>query len=302
MWQKLGRIFEINQINDLLWTHSSYPVPNREDENLFVYFAARDKKGTSRVFRFLFDAQSGILEKNSPLIEPGPIGTFDCDGVAPRCFVKHDNKQILYLIGWNKCQTFPYSLSIGAAFYHDGKFQKIGQIIGRNRFDPIFCTSPCVIHEDGIFKMWYCSCTEWQDGGPKYLIKYCESHNGLDWLPSEQISLGYEVDESLGWPCVLKNGNSYEMYFSKRKNSSNKQNNNYHLGHAVSYDGIKFFDSGISPLLPSKNSLEWDSEMICYTTVFEDYLFYNGNGFGKSGIGVAKKNYFSSTQQIATFV
>ena len=36
----------------------------------------------------------------------------------------------------------------------------------------------------------------------------------------------------------------------------------------------------------------WDSEMQCYPFFFEDdgskYLFYNGNGYGVAGIGVAK--------------
>ena len=35
----------------------------------------------------------------------------------------------------------------------------------------------------------------------------------------------------------------------------------------------------------------WDSECICYPYVFdynnERYMFYNGNGYGKSGFGLA---------------
>jgi len=35
----------------------------------------------------------------------------------------------------------------------------------------------------------------------------------------------------------------------------------------------------------------WDSEMICYPHVFEHngekHMLYNGNGYGKSGIGLA---------------
>jgi hypothetical protein len=36
----------------------------------------------------------------------------------------------------------------------------------------------------------------------------------------------------------------------------------------------------------------WDSEMMCYPYVFdhkgERYMLYNGNGYGKSGFGIAK--------------
>ena len=35
----------------------------------------------------------------------------------------------------------------------------------------------------------------------------------------------------------------------------------------------------------------WDSEMVCYPYIFtyceNKYMFYNGNGFGKTGIGYA---------------
>ena len=35
----------------------------------------------------------------------------------------------------------------------------------------------------------------------------------------------------------------------------------------------------------------WDSEMICYAYLFEHdsklYMLYNGNGYGKTGIGLA---------------
>lgn len=290
MWQKLGKIFEVNQNSELLWTHSSYPVPHHENDDLFVYFASRSKDGTSRVFKFLFHENKATLAHPEPIIEPGCNGSFDCDGVAPRCFVKHQDKELLYLIGWNKCHSFPYTLSIGAAFYHQGKFEKIGQVFGRNRYDPIFCTSPSVLLDDGIYKMWYCSCTEWQSCGPKYLIKYAESSNGIDWLPSETISLGYEAEEALGWPCVTKTCNGYDMYFCKRKNTDKKYLNYYESGLAYSKDGLKFLDTGTSPLVRANQPDAWDSEMICYTSVLQDYLFYNGNGFGKSGIGVAKKS------------
>jgi hypothetical protein len=40
---------------------------------------------------------------------------------------------------------------------------------------------------------------------------------------------------------------------------------------------------------PSEN--DWDSEMICYPFVFDHagrrYMLYNGNGYGKTGFGIA---------------
>ena len=62
------------------------------------------------------------------------------------------------------------------------------------------------------------------------------------------------------------------------------------LGYAVSQDGITWQRrDDLMNLLPSEDG--WDSQMICYPCVFEHrgqrYMFYNGNYFGKTGIGLA---------------
>jgi hypothetical protein len=64
----------------------------------------------------------------------------------------------------------------------------------------------------------------------------------------------------------------------------------YRIGYAESIDGLDWVrkddESGIDV---SPNG--WDSEMICYPRVFEHkdrlYMLYNGNGYGKSGFGLA---------------
>ena len=64
----------------------------------------------------------------------------------------------------------------------------------------------------------------------------------------------------------------------------------YRMGYAESKDGIHFTradnKAGIDV---SKEG--WDSTMICYPTIVEVdgrlLMFYNGNGFGRTGIGYA---------------
>lgn len=64
----------------------------------------------------------------------------------------------------------------------------------------------------------------------------------------------------------------------------------YLPGFAESFDGIhwvrKDHEIGITP-----SPRGWDSEMLCYPSLiqYEDkiYMFYNGNGMGKSGFGYA---------------
>ena len=64
----------------------------------------------------------------------------------------------------------------------------------------------------------------------------------------------------------------------------------YRIGYAESEDGIHFnrMDEKVGI---DVSKFGWDSEMICYPHVFahngEKYMLYNGNGYGKEGIGLA---------------
>ena len=54
-------------------------------------------------------------------------------------------------------------------------------------------------------------------------------------------------------------------------------------------DGIKW--ERIKEIELDVSESGWDSEMVCYPYVFEYndklYMLYNGNGYGKTGIGLA---------------
>ena len=94
-------------------------------------------------------------------------------------------------------------------------------------------------------------------------------------------SLGYE-ERSL-----------YKMWYAKRKKSDYRTNikNSYRIGYAESNDGIKWIrkDSLMKKFDISNDG--WDSEMICYPFIFDHkgkrYMLYNGNGYGKTGFGLA---------------
>lgn len=77
------------------------------------------------------------------------------------------------------------------------------------------------------------------------------------------------------------------MWFSSR---ADKTNDTYRIRYAESDDGIKWIrkDEEVGINVSDKG---WDSEMICYPFVFKHnnshYMLYNGNSYGKSGIGLA---------------
>ena len=82
---------------------------------------------------------------------------------------------------------------------------------------------------------------------------------------------------------MVKEKNGYRMWYSYRGKS-------YRIGYAESKDGLDWTrkDDEVELDVSSKG---WDSEMIEYPFVFDHqgkrYMLYNGNGYGKTGIGLA---------------
>ena len=76
------------------------------------------------------------------------------------------------------------------------------------------------------------------------------------------------------------------MCFSSR---GEKKISTYRIRKATSKDGIKWERTKEIELDVSESG--WDSEMVCYPYVFEYngklYMLYNGNNYGKTGIGLA---------------
>jgi len=85
---------------------------------------------------------------------------------------------------------------------------------------------------------------------------------------------------------VLNDSGDYEMWFSYRSGTGQS----YRIGHARSDDGKNWvLDLGGTGIDVSPSG--WDSEMIEYPYVFDHngarYMLYNGNGYGKTGFGLA---------------
>ena len=92
---------------------------------------------------------------------------------------------------------------------------------------------------------------------------------------------------------MLKVGDKYRMWYSRRDllNFRTDAKQGYRGGYAESEDGITWErrdnEFGLEP-----SSSGWDSETIAYPYCLriDDRLlmFYNGNGFGRSGFGYAE--------------
>jgi hypothetical protein len=142
------------------------------------------------------------------------------------------------------------------------------------------------------------SCTEWREKEPRYHLKYAESRDGIHWDLNGKVAVDYANDNEAGIASatVIKKDKDYHMWYSYRffGDYRNESKFAYRIGYARSENGIDWQrqDDGSETLSVSSDQDDWDSQMVAYPFVIEtkmgDYLFYNGNGFGKSGIGFAK--------------
>jgi hypothetical protein len=307
-WVKKGLIFAPDGNSDWLHSHAALPVVDRTGDSYRVYFSGRDERGRAQVGYFETDPQFQQVTRVSerPVIALGPLGTFDDSGVTTSWIVNHAGKKYHYYSGWSLGVSVPFYFFIGLAISEDGgeNYQRVSPspILERNSIDPYLTASPCVLVEEGRWRMWYVSGTGWElkDGRPehRYHIKYAESHDGIEWQRDGRVCIDYQSPDeyAISRPCVIRDGDLYRMWFAARGGS-------YRIGYAESADGLiwtrKDRDSGIDV-----SESGWDSEMIAYPYVFRHqgdyYVLYNGNGYGQSGIGLAvlDKYYRSEDERL----
>jgi hypothetical protein len=307
-WIKQGLIYTSNGEYEWNQTHAQVPVVDVLNEQVWrIYYSARDRNNKSNTSYIEVEAgnPARILYKhNQPILTLGRLGTFDESGLMPSWIIEHKGIKYLYYIGWSVKQTVPYHNAIGLAISEDGgkHFEKFseGPLFDISYREPYFTGTSCVLIENDIWKNWYLSCTKWEiiNGKPEafYHIKYAESKNGIDWERKGIVAINYKDNNEAGIvkASVFKENNLYKMWYSYRGAVEYRSNTNasYKIGYAESVDGIhwerKDEHSGIEL---SANG--WDSEMMAYPHVVsykgKKFMFYNGNGFGRSGFGYATR-------------
>lgn len=303
-WEKKGLIYVPDGSLEWSQTHAQIPTPIQYDKDTIrVFFATRNKDGKTQTGYVDLDIDNPSKIKsigNKPIIRMGKPGLHDDSGAMPFCVFNDNNEYKFYYTGWHIPTTVSYDLTIGMCRSKDlDEFNKIskGPLISKNMYEPFWAAAPCIIKEEKLYKMWYISCYDWVEIEgklePVYNIKYSESIDGINWKLSNDVTIKTKFEnEALGRPWVIKEDNIYKMWYSTRgsENYRNKTGSHYMIGYAESIDGKNWErHDNISGIGLSDEG--WDSEMIEYASIFKyknkKYMFYNGNGFGRSGFGYA---------------
>jgi hypothetical protein len=306
MWIKKGVLIDIENYNEWMVSHACVPTAiNIDDNTTRIYYAPRNKSGKSIPTFFDIDQNEPAKVKyihDKPILDLGELGTFDDDGIMPCSAVRISDTCIyLYYVGWNPSVSVPYRNSIGIAISNDNgyTFEKPfkGAIVERNRDEPFFTASPFVLKENDKWHLWYASSTGFvmADNKPEplYEIKYAYSNDGINWTrPNITCIPPAEQYQCTARPSVIKEDEIYKMWYTFRGSFDYRDgNDSYKIGYAESSDGMNW------KRLDEKSGIElsasgWDSKMQTYPSVIKikgkKYLFYNGNGFGKTGIGLAE--------------
>lgn len=293
-WDKLGLIFDVDKKNDWMYSHAALPIAKQIKGDLYrIFFSVRDMSNRSHGAFVDMDITNPTKQLNiseTPTLNPGQRGLFDDSGVSLSCYV--DALNLMYYLGWNLPKTVPFSNQIGAAKMDKTyQFEKISRvpIVSKCNEEPFSYGYPWVLKVNGIYKMWYDTNLSWNENSfkkTKFILRYAESENGIDWDKKYINCIMLSKNERyISRPCVLIEDDVYKMWYCVNVECR------YKLGYAESTDGRQWvrMDNQVGI---STSKTGWDSDEICYPYVFdhkgERYMLYNGNGYGKTGFGLAR--------------
>lgn len=293
-WKSLGHVFCADGNKDWMHTHASYPTPIVQGNgNVQVLFSPRDKDGKSHIaaMDIVLSGEKyevcGISE--TPILSPGTRGAFDDAGVTIGSAVKTSGGFDLYYLGWSLSQSVPFTNFIGLAHW-DGSGQakrhSKAPVIGRSDIDPYSVGYPWVMEEGGQKHIWYGSHNFWGPQGleMEHVIRHGTSKDGIIWdidnKPAIDVAGGNEF--AVSRPCVIQAYGGYHMWYARRFEQ-------YKPGYAFSKD-LKNWQRN-DEAFSLDNRSDWDCDAITYMSVFSIgenfYMLYNGNGYGRTGFGLA---------------
>jgi len=284
------------------FTHASHPaVIHINNNRFFLVFASRDKLQHSHLFGTLISVNDGVITVESEvkvLARPGPVGTFDCDGILPCNFVKDGNQIYLYYCGWQNLPEMRWICDSGRFIFNPFeitcKREFDGPIFGRNKDNPLFAVATAVYKKsDGDWITWYNKGLSWHLEGERWEAKYgvhiALSNDGVSWRTKEGLVIPFLDDQehSFGRPTVLFHNEQFHMWFGCRGSGGLFE---YKIGYASSSNGIDWKrQDNLAGVIPS--GVGWDSKAVTYPSVFKHqnfiYMFYCGNNYGKTGFGYA---------------
>ena len=299
--------------NQMLFAQS--PQTLKLEDRIRVYFSTRSSDTAGQYLSHIsfveFDENfSEINSANHEVIELGKLGTFDEHGIFPLHIYSEPGRILGYIGGWSRKRSVSVDGAIGLSVSIDNglTFSRLGDgpILDASINEPFLIGDPFVLRTEKEFHLWYIRGTKWLEDPDSfrkeriYKIAHATSSDGINWTKDKE---GVQIiEDRLGqyeaqaMPSVIKIDEAYFLFycyrdvFDFRTNSSN----GYRLG-CVKSENLKDWDYEELSILRPANTVNWDTDMMCYPHVFSwksrNFIAYNGNDFGREGFGVAEISF-----------
>ncbi len=300
-WEKHGLLYSPPGTSE--WAKHSCLQPTpwvRPDGTIRIFAGFRDNEGTGRIGYIDVSGKNpshvlGVSQQ--PVLDIGRPGMFDDNGVVPCAVVRRGKSLFLYYAGYHLGTRVRFTAFSGLAISRDGgdSFVRYSQtpILKKTRDESLFRAIHSILfdRQKKVWRVWYGAGNTFIKGKtktlPVYNIRYMESPDGIHFPDKGKVVIQTKPEEyRVGRPYVIRTRRGYAMYFGYSTRSIP-----YRLTYAVSADGLRWKRNDNALNLTYKKG-DFDSTMSCYPAVVtvagSTYLFYNGNTYGKMGIGYAE--------------
>jgi hypothetical protein len=292
-WRKLGRVLEASG-GPLSRSHVMLPTPWVMADRIRVFYASCDADMRGRIFFADFAPAPPfplLAVSPEPVFDVGPPGAFDCDGVNPSQAIALDGRLALLYIGWRRgpAET-PYTL-LGGLAVSDNEGLSFDRwkapLLPPRPGERLFRTAPFARRDGDGWRMLYIGGDAFVagEGGralPVYSLMEARSDSLLDWDAPGRVLMAPDVaggEVGFGRPVVTREG---RLMVSLRTRA----------GYAL-VEGPMDFPAGerppLTPVIPPPFE-PWESAMTCFgapcVVGANELLFYNGDGYGSSGLGL----------------
>jgi len=291
-WRRVGWI-EVPRRRASWWaSHAALPTVLEWSGNRFVLLvSSRDEGQRSSAAYLVVEVGAGSVELvvfgDRPLLEPGAPGCFDESGVNVTWCSGTTSSVTAWYHGWVLLKHGGWLNSIGRArgSLENGLVRdSFAPIFDRSFCDPTSIGYPYVYELGGESRIFYCSYEVFgvPPRGDVYSYRV-KSASGDGMFRTEALLDHPEGMSAQSRPCLVRDGNIHRMFVSVKGDA-------YHVRGAESVDGVAWRWSGDEwSLQPAGYGGEVRETAYPYVVRQQNRLvmFYNGDGHGASGIGVA---------------
>jgi hypothetical protein len=256
------------------------PVVDDLGDRWRIYYGKRDQYNQSRIYFFEVGKEVMLFQRfvhlETPIVRLGAEGAFDEDGQIPSSIGVVNGVKWLYFTGIRRGGEHRYQNAIGAIRIEEEGFFKLKEPVMEPEKNEWF-TSHLMYQHNGVAT--YCSCREWRNDEPVYDLRMATTNgSGDNWYKQPGIELSLQKNE--GGICSLNMNFGNAIFCVRDKEDYRGGKGSYRIETAEwGIEGWKRTGRLEIPREP------WCSDMQCYPYLINNHLFYNGNNFGKTGIG-----------------